>query len=49
MNQALSTRVVVKEYEMLPADATKPELGIVSERWPMAPTKRLVYAEQDEL
>ena len=42
-------RVVVKEYETLPADATKPELGIASERWPMAPAKRLVYAEQVEV
>jgi hypothetical protein len=42
-------RVVVKEYEILPADATKPEFGIASEPWPRSPSKRLVYAEQVEL
>ena len=42
-------RVVVKEYETLPADATKPEMGFASEPWPRAPARRLVYAEQVEL
>jgi hypothetical protein len=42
-------RVVVKEYETLPADTTQPELAIMNEPWPRAPTKRLVYAEQIEL
>ena len=42
-------RVVVKEYETLPADATKPELTMMSEPWPRSPARRLVYAEQVEL
>jgi hypothetical protein len=42
-------RVVIKEYETLPADATKPEMGIAIEPWPRTQAKRLVYAEQIEL
>jgi hypothetical protein len=42
-------RVVVKEYETLPADATKSEPAMNSVPWPRSPAKRLVYAEQFEL